>query len=92
MFYFHKFKPLKASFGEWVTLDLLGGALNLDVLSIFIYSWSFLDVVLTDQNHTCRDILSFYKKISIFLTPTVSYAPYFNLGFIDALSKYDFIQ
>ena len=55
---------------------LLDLALYLDVVSIFIYTWTLLDMGIADQDTNCKKAMTLYKNISIFIFPLISYAFY----------------
>lgn len=56
--------------------QFLGNANLLDAVSIFIYTWSFLDVVIYDQEGYVKKLLIYYKNISIIAVPILIYSLY----------------
>ena len=59
-------------------------------MSIFIYTWSFLDVVISErQEAQSKKVLMYYKNISIFVFPLISYALYVCYSVALGNFKYD---
>lgn len=48
----------------------------LDPVSIFIYTWTFLDTLVTDNKIKNKKGLLYYRNIAIFLFPLISYVLY----------------
>jgi len=52
---------LGASVGQWFLAELLVFAYYLDFVGVFIYTWSFIDVVLADKDIKFRRVFSVYR-------------------------------
>ncbi len=52
---------IDASVGEWFYAELLVFAFYLDFIGVFIYTWSFIDVVLADKEIKLRNAFTVYR-------------------------------
>lgn len=71
---------------------LLDNSIFVDPVSIFIYTWIFLDGVVLDPKLNCRGLLTPYKNITIFVFPIFSYALYIAIIFVNSKYYYDFFN
>ena len=63
---------------------LLDTSVSIDAVSVFIYTWTFIDAVVADQRLRYRKALLLYRNITIFLIPFVSYGLYISAGLLSA--------
>lgn len=73
-------QPHTNTFQYYCGFCLLDFAKNLDALSIFVYTWQFLDVALTNLNGHGSNMLRVYRNFSIIMFPLVSIALYITLA------------
>ena len=72
-------RPETSTFNEILFTQLLGYATYLEAISIFLYTLSFVDVVVADIAGKRKIYLTRYKKITIWLFPLICYILYFIL-------------
>ena len=78
-----------ATYAEWASFSLLEYSYFLDVTSIFLYTWTFIDVISGDKVNIYIKFLRTYKLISLIFCPLVSYSLYIALVFANARWNYD---
>lgn len=61
-------------------VSLLGQAFLLDPLSIFIYTWTFLNVAIPDFEGSIQRTIRIYQVVSIYTLPLITYALYVSTG------------
>ena len=87
--YHESFKANTHTLGEWILYKLLGLAYELDVVGIFVYTWTLLEMGITDHDTNCKKAIILYRNISILIFPLISYALYIGVSFAAAKNDYD---
>ena len=71
--------------------DLLGDSNLVDAVGIFIYTWSFLEIVIADlEENRKKKMLNLYRKLTIFLFPLITYGLYFAVSYFDGLYYFQY--
>ena len=81
-----------ATFIEWFTWLLVQNAFQIDTVGIFIYTWSFLDVVISNMDGKWKTVLVVYKFATIFAFPIITYAFYFVQSYVWARVQFQYEQ
>lgn len=76
------------SYYGWVLYFLLGWSILLEPLSLFMYSWQFLDAIIHDSTGKKKACLLRYKNISLYLAPIISFSFYLIFCFLTGASFY----
>ena len=67
-----------ANINQYTIYYIIDSSFLLEVVSIFIYTWTFLDVVVDNLTEGCiKRCLQNYQKISIITFPMITYGLYF---------------
>ena len=66
------------SYSHWILPNLFGKGYMVDSLSIFMYTWVFLDVVVQFTEGYVQKSIIIYKYFSAFSVPIVTYSLYFG--------------
>jgi len=76
-----------------IVIAFLNHAIMLDTVTNFIYTWEFLEVILAELKvGKTKKILEWYKYLSIFVSPFISYAFYISTNVLEVNYYHDFFN
>jgi hypothetical protein len=69
--YYHTEKLNSTSFTDQLLLSMLHGAINIEPVNIFMYTWRFLETLESEQKGSLRQATKWFRIISVWLVPLV---------------------
>ncbi len=77
-----------ATFDQLLLGDLLTFSNLFDAVSIFLYTWPYLDVFKDELSEKYKKIIIVYKTVQIIAFPLITYSMYFSMSYRYANSSY----
>ena len=87
-FYPIQFKT--ASYSQILVYELLNDCSNIAPISMFIYTWTLLEMVDKEKTNCCNRVVNFYKKSAIFIFPMILVALYIAQTLMWASVQFDY--
>ena len=90
--WFYLIEVKTASYSQFLVFELLNDALNVAPISIFIYTWTLIEVVDKGKTNCCNRVLYFYKQSAIFIFPLIFFTFYITEVLTSASYFFDYFN